>query len=362
MRIFIDESGFTGEDLANPDQPVFVLASTLADDTVCAELRDKVFAGVRAMELKHSSLAKTESGRRRILEFLRTIRGAGTFAVWVVHKEFCLLSKLVDLWLESALYESGIDFYDRGANLGFCNMAWFCLRTFESQAFLTTHLARFQHMVRTRTRESYDTFWGGLHKSTRSCRKESKEILSYFLLSERQLGYQRLTALPERTLDICLTSALQTLGHWRSKTTEDFRVVHDSSSNMAREKWMWDAITSHHFPSFRVGPTDFLVEYPLRVADTAFADSAAHMQLQLADLVAGAAAAWARSRISQAHLSKYVKSLEGVGIEEHLIGGIWPSPNVEPIDKAPGAIGANEYIDIATRAIIKAREELTRKK
>jgi hypothetical protein len=357
MRVFIDESGFTGEDLANQDQPVFVLASTLADDTICTEWYRKAFAGVQAKELKHSSLAKTENGRRRILEFLRAIRASNKFTVWVVHKEFCLLSKLVDLWLESALYESGIDFYDRGANLGFCNMAWFCLRTFESEAFLTRHLARFQQMVRTRTQESYDAFWGGLYKASRSCKKETKKILSYFLLSDYKLGYDRLKDLPERTLDICQTSALQTLGHWRGQTTEEIQVVHDNSSNMAREKWIWDVITSSHFPSFRVGPADFLVEYPLRVTDTVFSDSAAHLQLQFADLVAGAAAAWARSRTTPAPRSTYVKSLENAGIGEHLIGGIWPSPHVEPVEKAPDTIGANEYIKIVAQAIIKARKD-----
>jgi hypothetical protein len=73
MRLFLDESGFTGEDLANSTQPIFVLASTRADDSFCAETHQKIFAQVQSPELKHSSLALTGIGRRRILDFLADI-------------------------------------------------------------------------------------------------------------------------------------------------------------------------------------------------------------------------------------------------------------------------------------------------
>jgi uncharacterized protein DUF3800 len=357
MRIFFDESGFTGEDLANANQPVFVLASTRAEDALCKKIFDQVFEGVQSPELKHSSLARTERGRRRILSFLTAIRGSRLFAAWVAHKEFCLLTKLVDLWLETALFEHGIDFYDRGASRGFCNMAWFCLRTFESQAFLTKHLAAFQEMVRTRSLESYRAFWTELYQDSRSSRKETREILSHFFFAESQFGYERMLVMPERTLDICQTSALQAVGYWRGQTTEDFQVIHDSSSNMAREKWIWDTITCCNFPAFRVGPADFLVEYPLRVTDTTFAPSSDHLQLQFADIIAGATAAWAQSLVYEGKKSEYADALKDAGIAEHLIGGIWPTPDIEPTTREPGTIGASEYIETAARAIVEAQKK-----
>jgi hypothetical protein len=356
MRLFFDESGFTGEDLANSAQPIFVLASTRADNSFSAETYRRIFAQAQSPELKHSSLARTAIGRRRVLDFLGAVRGSGLFAIWVVHKEFCLLSKLVDLWLEPALRDHGIDFYERGANLGFCNMAWFCLRTFESPAFLTRHLCAFQDMLRTRTRRSYKTFWQGMSSDARRSRSETKEILDYFLYSASQLGFDHLLELPDRTLEICLTSALQTVGHWRGQTVDDFEIVHDNSSNMAREKWIWDAMTSHEMPEFRVGPAEFAVEYPLRVTGTTFADSSHHLQLQFADIMAGAMVAWSRSLINGATQSEYSAALKEAGIAEHLIGGIWPAPDVEPIPQAPGSIGANQYIDLAARVLHKARK------
>lgn len=358
MRIYFDESGFTGEDLANVDQQVFILASTQADKSECESIFKRVFDGIQAPELKHSTLARSPKGRERVLSFFQAIRGSRLFTSWVVHKQFCLLTKLVDLWLEPALFEDGIDFYKDGANRAFSNMAWFCLRTFESPEFLSQQLVVFQEMVRTRTKGTYDTFWSGLDAAAHSSKNQTREILSYFLLAEKRLGYERMLVMPERMLDICLTSALQTIGFWRGQTTEDLAVIHDSSSNMAREKWMWDAMTSHNFPPFRVGPSDFLVEYPLRVTDTQFEDSSEHLQLQFADIVAGATADWARSRFDRGKKDEYAHALQEAGIMEHLIGGIWPVPDVEPRTTAPGAVGAQEYIAMAARTITNARKEL----
>ena len=75
MRLFFDESGFTGEDLANSAQPIFVLASTRADNSFSAETYRRIFAQVKSPELKHSSLARTAIGRRRVLDFLGAVRG-----------------------------------------------------------------------------------------------------------------------------------------------------------------------------------------------------------------------------------------------------------------------------------------------
>jgi hypothetical protein len=271
-----------------------------------------------------------------------------------VHKEFCLLTKLVDLWLEPALYKDGVDFYDRGQNLAFCNMAWFCLRTFESAAFLRGHLARFQRMVRDRTRQSYQLFWQPIYQDSKRCRKETKQILDFFLAAEYRLGYEHLLALPERSLEISLTSAIQTVSHWRKGANEVITVVHDNSSTMAREKWIWDAITSPDVPAFRVGHSGGADEYPLRVGATLFADSSDHLQLQYADLLAGATVAWARSLLHGASKTHYAGALKGVGIEESLIGGIWPVPKVEPMTPEPGSITVNEYIDFAARVISNA--------
>jgi hypothetical protein len=66
FTIYMDESGFTGEDLLQPEQPVFVHVATSLSDQECAALVNDHFSGVQSRELKHKNLARRQSGQARI--------------------------------------------------------------------------------------------------------------------------------------------------------------------------------------------------------------------------------------------------------------------------------------------------------
>lgn len=335
MRVYIDESGYTGEDLANRDQPVFVLASVSLSDANADQLISHCFSGVRATELKHSSLAKRTRGQEMILEFVKQLEPSSG-AAYVVHKEFCLLTKLVDLWLEPAMHAANINFYEGGANISFSNMSFFCLRTFEGRRFLTKHLRRFQRLMRERTGRRYREFWGGIRSDLAGCRKESAEILKYFVAASFVLGPGYLPSIPEKSLDISLACALQLAEEWTDRTTDLVEIVHDASSAMAREKWIWDAVVSPSAPSATVGFAHRKRKYPLRVTRTVLQNSKSSPGLQLADMLAGSVAEWAKGKMRKSDRRKYCAALERGGIDKLLIGGIWPVPKVERLEALPG--------------------------
>jgi len=160
----MDESGFTGEDLLRPEQPVFVHVSTCLSDGECAALAKDYFSGVQANELKHKNLSRRPSGQSRIADLVKAVRGTDKFTIWLCHKEFLLLTYLVDLWVEPSMYKHGMDLYKDGGSLALSNMTYYCLKTFQSDRFLRSHLERFQRMMRYRTIQSYRTFFSMLHK------------------------------------------------------------------------------------------------------------------------------------------------------------------------------------------------------
>jgi len=97
MLIYMDESGFTGEDLLHLEQPVFVHVSTCLSDEECAALAKDHFSGVQGDELKHKRLGRRPNGQSRILDFVNAVVGKDKFTIWLCHKEFTLLTYLVDL-------------------------------------------------------------------------------------------------------------------------------------------------------------------------------------------------------------------------------------------------------------------------
>lgn len=70
-RIFVDECRFSGPNLVDPFQPVFVLASLRLQEEKAKELKAQFFGGVQADELKFTSLSRRDRGRAMVLEFLR---------------------------------------------------------------------------------------------------------------------------------------------------------------------------------------------------------------------------------------------------------------------------------------------------
>lgn len=335
MKVHVDESGYTGEDLINRQQPIFVLASICLSDANANRLVRTCFPRIQAAELKHSTLAKRPRGQEMIVDLLKHLEPESC-ATYVVHKEFCLLTKLVDLWVEPAMHTLGVDFYEGGANIAFSNMCFFCLRTFESKGFLSKHLRRFQKMTRERTWKRYVGFWRGIYDDLPQCREQTSEIMDHFLTAESILGPRQVVAAEDKPLDISLTCALQLAEEWTDRIDRRFEFVHDKSSAMAREKWMWDAIVSPELPKALVGFAHRKRKYPLLVTRTTFEDSKTNTNLQLADVLAGATAEWSKGKIGESDRKDYCLALENAGIADLVIGAIWPVPEVERLKALPG--------------------------
>jgi hypothetical protein len=124
MNLFIDESGYTGPDLVNRDQPVFVRASTVLTGEEANELITTCFPSQKTgRELKHSRLSWTKKGRAELIEFFNRVPKE-KIGFFCVHKEFTLWAYLSDFWLEPMAYADGINLYDQGANIALANMSY----------------------------------------------------------------------------------------------------------------------------------------------------------------------------------------------------------------------------------------------
>lgn len=112
-RVGFDESGNTGPNLLDPEQPLYVLAAVQLDEDDAKEI---VAAHLgQARELRYGQLVKRPFGRRKILEVLNDGRlTAENARVTPVHKEFMVAAKLFDQLMEPSMYERGYDVYDRG--------------------------------------------------------------------------------------------------------------------------------------------------------------------------------------------------------------------------------------------------------
>lgn len=333
LDVYLDEAGYTGTDLMSRDQPVYTLASVALSDDVAQQLAARCFPGVQARELKHSKLSFYRRGRGQILDFMRALaeHPASASAV-AIHKEAVLIGLLVDFWIESTLYVHGVDLYEGGANIGLRNVTYLTLQALLGDDGRREFLRRFQVMLRDRTVFSYDSFWGMLDEIRRQHPHFDDDLFGLYAMANARLGgIRHLWSLPRHLADLGDYAFLQTVSHWREKTEDTIRLVHDETTTLTRNQDRWRAIISAEVPPAIVGQDRRAMRFPLN-ASLELANSASYVQLQLADIVAGATAAV--FQVAAGRASKhpdYVDALRESSLMGHcLIGGVWPTADVTP--------------------------------
>ena len=242
---YIDETGFTGEDLLSQEQPLFAQSTNNFTADEAQEIVDDTFGGVNVKELKYTRLRRSPRNRDRIIELVRVVASDPTrAATWISHKEFALVTLIVDWWMEPLAHKYGHNLYKDGGNLGMANMLFACLEGFWSQRFRRNLLMHFQRMIRSRTLERFAKCKVFVRKEMDKVDNERAEILYYFWPSFALLGLPHVRQLPKQLLDIAYPG-LVFIGHiWRGRHEGPWNLVHDQSSNLARQKWMWDALSS----------------------------------------------------------------------------------------------------------------------
>ena len=186
---YIDETGFTGEDLLSQDQPLFAQSTNNFNSDEAQEIIDATFGDVNVKELKYARLRRSPGHRDRIIKLVRVVASdPSRAATWISHKEFALVTLIVDWWMEPLAHKGGLNLYKNGANLGMANMLFFCLEGFWSQRFRRKLLMHFQRMIRSRTPESFAKCEAFVRKEKRKVDNNRAEILRYFWLSFALLG------------------------------------------------------------------------------------------------------------------------------------------------------------------------------
>ena len=333
--VYLDEAGYTGPDLANREQLVYVLASTSLSEDHARALLDACFRrNHQGRELKHSRLSRTKIWRTEVIEFVRQLP-KDAIAYFAVHKEFALLAFFIDFWFEPLAYQDGVNLYDQGANIALSNVSYITLQTTLGREGCGELLRRFQVMTRDRTSFAYDSFWQSFYDAVNK-HDSIEKALGALIAAEQRLGPAHLQRLPADLLDLGDYGLLDTVVYWRKKSPGvQFDLVHDRSKMIERHRERWVKILKPDNPKAVVGSDRRTIEFPLPVRTLRLAESHTLAGLQVADLVAGTAyAVWnAKARNQQ---SEYTRALMEAGIAEGTAGGIWPTKMISPEELETG--------------------------
>ena len=287
--IYFDESGYTGSDLLNADQPVFSVASTDIDESEACTILRTSFPRFQGKEFKFAKINRRPSNRAGLLSLSEQLsKMVDRILIYNCDKKFTALVKAVDVLVEPLIHERGYDFYARGYNRRFMNMFHFGLCQIASSE-------EYDSIVRWHDRFSHNSNDASairqLSHVMDRCPDEVSSFVGVLLAgAEHFIGSQGSVAAPIDN-DIQQSCVLALVNHWREHTTGAIEIVHDASSNFFGKLELWNKITSTDIKPSTVTAGDRRgIIFPLGVERTHAGDSVDSYALQLCDMIAGLSA------------------------------------------------------------------------
>lgn len=350
MDLFYDESGNTGVDLLNSDQPLFSLASTSLDSSLAKELIAPLLRPGQA-EVKYSKLKSTKQGQSALVEFFSSDHfSVHNSKFTIADKEYYLISHIVDKLIEPCLFDHGVDLYINDAHVGLTNI-WYYTGESIFPRYWRKILRAFVEVIRQRNHDVFNKFDALLTQAAKDVPVDSRDFAAGLLVCRGQLNrligvYESLVVFdPAVDLFISLTNK------WMEESSGTFHVIHDRSKPLKRSEEFLRALMTP-LGVRTIGYGNRKSELPLRISDLEFGDSSSHPQIQVADLIAGAAIdclmAWSGKKPSQ----DYHEALKGTHLDTLFCDGMLPSP--KNITKGnPSKPGEINLVDGSTQFLLE---------
>ncbi len=343
--VVIDESGNTGSDLLSSEQPVFALAST----AISPAEAEGLLSGIRTpqtQEIKFSKLKKTPGGRHRILEFLRAPElTKAAIKITLFHKRFMIITKVVDLLVETMTHGDGIDLYCDGANIALSNLHFFCMPTFCGKARTEAFFRSFLSMIREQTvgavRRFYRAAWALYDNSSD---EQYATTLSSILYSQKSIQ-QILANIDKNDLDPAIPALFNHCVFWGEQFGGPFDLLHDESRTILQEKGSFERLMSRGEQEHVIGYDRRKFVFPLRARQLRFARSADDARLQVVDMIAGAGKYWLDGLIIPPAHKEFWEEISTGALKDFVLGVVWPTPEVTPEDLETQYTGGINAVD-----------------
>jgi hypothetical protein len=285
--VFFDESGYTGRNLLDPAQPMFVIASSLIGEYDAARILADAFPRFKGDELKFQDVWKRH--RQRLVPLCTSLgERAADLYVWHIDKKFCVLQKMIDYLIEPIAYEAGHDFYKNSYAYKYANYIYFGLTQIGTPELYSATLTAYYEFVCDPTNASLGRLQYRLSLFESSGPAEMKFFFEMAGLGAEHLYRSGTVEGLRGSLEVYVTSMLNCVGFWSQRVDGELDIFHDQSNSFFAQKDLWDALTSKEVAEqlhpVANGPP---IKFPLPVGQTNSLDSKTSAAIQLCDLLAG---------------------------------------------------------------------------
>jgi hypothetical protein len=287
QTVFCDESGFTGDNLWEPEQPYFAYAAVAISEERAAEIIKEARSKFR---LKSPELHAMQLLRNRTSAVKWIIENViPTSSVILFNKRFALAGKMFEYLIEPAVSNASAILYDIGFHKFIANGLYVALLTEPTLA--ESGFQDFQNVMRSGDATALEHVTASL--SNEGLAGFLNEIATFVTCNRRALE-QEIAASPERAvprwmLELTTTALISLLTSLSGDEMMPLSVICDDSKPLLTQAEMFDGFVGREdcraiICDGRRHQLTFNLAHPIR-----FGSSKAVAGLQLADLVAGSA-------------------------------------------------------------------------
>lgn len=278
--LFCDETGFTGANLLDGDQPYFVYSSVnIEEELACqylADLRKKI--GYQASEFKAKNALSYNKGRKELLILLEKISPNIKFVF--ANKKYALACKFFEYIFEPCLQEQNRQFYDNNFHRFIASFLYISFQTNQVKAI--SFLENFLNNMKLKT-QNIELFFNVDSKDKLD--PVLKQIEEFVLLNQSTIRQEfQDSSIPSNKwrLDLTDTFLASLLCNWHTEGCS-LEVYCDESKPLQDNEFAevfenFDSVEGYLLPSFKLSK-------PIN-----FVKSEDYKGIQLADLVSGAVA------------------------------------------------------------------------
>jgi hypothetical protein len=342
---FIDESGYTGYDLLNKQQPFQGASSIHIDEETAERLIKDHFSQSKSEELKYRSLSRRKNNWEALLDTQRVLLRERTGFSYVCDKKYLLILMFLDSCVEPFFYERGVDFYADGQNYSLASLLYYTAPTFWGAENFEELLLLFQRAQKSKSAVAVQAL---LEKAKYLIGQELAENLLP-LAMEYPACIEEIRN-PKSDTDAAFVVLLSLISHIEKYVDSEYEIVHDTSNNLRRynEDIVWFIAMESEQEFRQTEITTF--RFPLKLSSVSQRDSRSSYGVQLADILIGGIIEYSMSLAGLVKKNDYNQSILGLygdGNITHML----PSLNFEENKQFRSGTQANEFIDFMAKNI-----------
>jgi hypothetical protein len=281
----IDESGYTGFDLLNPQQRLQGAAAIAISNEDAARLIEEYFPRRQAPELKYRALSRRPGSRPQLLALLRDLLNSYKCVTHVLDKRFMLILMFCDYAVEPWYYERGIDFYADGQNYAMGSLLSIVGPTMLGAEPFEAMLAAFQRAMKEKTPASLNALIGAARRTNW---QELPEAIGP-LARDACPDCLRAIATPGVSTDVAIVVMQALISRMEVMADGPYRVEHDESKNLATYHDLIQAFIDHTDEVELRQTAIASFKFPLKLTEVTQVNSKTSPAIQLADVMIGAA-------------------------------------------------------------------------